>query len=96
MPPVTKGGLTDEVCVQRDAVPPRPRGFENENDNTVDGIARDAVEFSPLPVRAEYGYSGQNDLDASVQDVACTGMQVWRFGRAPASRAETQVPGPSG
>jgi len=47
-----------------------PRGFENEDDNSVEGMTGDAVWFTPLPVPAEYEYLGQSDLDASVQDVA--------------------------
>ena len=47
-----------------------PRGFENEDDNTVEGMTGDAAWFAPLPVPAEYQYLGRNNLDASVQDVA--------------------------
>ena len=47
-----------------------PRGFENQDDNTVLGMTGEAESFSPLPVPAEYQTLAKNHLDASVQDVA--------------------------
>jgi predicted dehydrogenase len=47
-----------------------PRGFENENDNTIEGMTGDATSFKPLEVPQEYVTLPQNHLDASVQDVA--------------------------
>jgi predicted dehydrogenase len=47
-----------------------PRGFENKDDNTVAGMTDGAESFSSLPVPTEYESLANNDLDASVQDVA--------------------------
>ena len=47
-----------------------PRGFENEDDNTIMGMAGGAMSFSTLPVPAEYESLAKTHLDASVQDVA--------------------------
>ena len=52
-----------------------PRGFENEHDNTVEGVTGDATWFTPLPVPAEYQYLG---------DRRTTGL--WGLGRAGLSR----------
>jgi predicted dehydrogenase len=47
-----------------------PRGFENEDDNTITGMADGAETFIPLPLPAGYETLAKTHLDASVQDVA--------------------------
>jgi predicted dehydrogenase len=47
-----------------------PRGFQNEDDNVVEGVTGDASSLSPLPVPAEYELLAKTDLDACVRDVA--------------------------
>ena len=47
------------------------RGFENEDDNTLEEMTGDATAFSPIAVPRKYTALPPNHLDASVQDVAC-------------------------
>jgi predicted dehydrogenase len=46
------------------------RGFENIDDNSIEGMNGDATALSPLPVPSEYKSLKLDHLDASVQDVA--------------------------
>jgi predicted dehydrogenase len=47
-----------------------PRGFENKDDNTIEGMNKGADAFVVLPVPAEYASLPVSHLDASSQDVA--------------------------
>lgn len=46
------------------------RGFQNAEDNTVSGMAKNSETFEVLPVPAEYTSLAVGHLDASAQDVA--------------------------
>jgi hypothetical protein len=44
--------------------------FQNEDDNTVEGMTGDASTFTPLPIPDQYETLAKSDLDVSSQDAA--------------------------
>lgn len=47
-----------------------PRAFENQHENTLEGMTGDATTFSPLPIPDQYETLSRSGLDVSSQDAA--------------------------